>query len=240
MPFLNKLQIVTICGIMLAVMACGALSKKEDVNAPAASPNSAKVPTLTASSDPKADVVKAMRASFDAKSYRSRITTTSSNGSNQVVTAEIVAPDKMHMLQEMKTGNGQAVKSERIIIGKESFVKAGDGPWQKDPMDLGDLVSQFRDPKLIEAITEKAEVKYLGTDTLDGEPMLVYLYTITNMLGPGNHSVTKNWISAADGHLRQSESEIDLDLGTGKRVQSKTTVSYYDYDVGITIERPSL
>ncbi len=80
----------------------------------------------------------------------------------------------------------------------------------------------------------------VGTFEEFGEPMLVYLYTITNMLGPGNHGVTKNWISAADGHLRQSESEIDLDLGTGKRVQSKTTVSYYDYDVGITIERPSL
>ena len=236
----NKIQITLVCGVLLIVMGCGALSKKDGANTSPSYSNSAKAATLTASSDPKADVVKAMRASFDAKSYRSRITTTSPSGSNQVVTAEIVAPDKMHMLQEMKTANGPAVKSERIIIGKESFVKAGDGAWQKDPMDLGDLVSQFRDPKLLEAITEKAEVKYLGTDTLNGEPMLVYLYTITNMLGPGNHGVTKNWVHAADGLLRQSESEIDLDIGTGKRVQSKTTVSYYDYDADIRIEPPTL
>ncbi len=151
MRFGNKLQIVSVCGILLTVIGCGALSKEGVVSSPSTASNSAKASTRTASSDPKADVVKAMLASFDSRSYRSRITTTSSSGSEQIVNADIVAPDKMHMHQELKTPNGPTVQSERIIIGKESFVKTGEAPWQKDPMDLGDLVSQFRDPISISA-----------------------------------------------------------------------------------------
>ena len=132
---------------------------------------------MTASADPRADVTKAMRASLAAKSYRSRIVTTSSSGSNRTMTAEFVAPDRMRMTTEMDMPGRGAVKNETIVIGKETFVKAGDAPWQKNPLGMGDLLAQFRDPKAIDAIAEKAQVKYLGTETLSGAPMLVYQYT---------------------------------------------------------------
>ena len=108
MNTLSKWQIPVLCGLLLAVAACSSLS----TTAP-----------MTASADPRADVTKAMRASLAAKSYRSRIVTTSSSGSNRTMTAEFVAPDRMRMTMEMDMPGRGAVKSERIIIGKEAYVR---------------------------------------------------------------------------------------------------------------------
>lgn len=139
---------------------------------------------------------------------------------------------------ETDTPGRSTDKKEIIIIGKDYFIKEGDAPWQKSPMDMGDLFSQFRDPKLIDAITKKAEVKYLGTDTLDGAPMLTYQYTIKDLLGRGSNMVTKSWIGATDSMPHQTESEIDMDLGTGKMIHSKVTSTVYDYNADIKIEPP--
>ena len=226
MSTLSKWQIPVLCCLLLAVAACSSLSK----TAP-----------MTASADPRADVTKAMRASLAAKSYRSRMVTSSSSGSDRTMTAEIVAPDRMRMTMEMEMPGRGTVKSERIIIGKEAYVRVGDAPWQKDPMGMGDLLSQFRDPKLIDAITEKAEVKYLGTDTLSGAPMLVYQYTIKDLLGPGKDGVSKIWIGATDSLQHQVQSESDVDpLNTGKMIHSKVTGTFYDYNADIKIEPPTL
>jgi hypothetical protein len=139
---------------------------------------------------------------------------------------------------EMDRPGRGAVTSERIIIGKESYVRMGDAPWQKDPMGMGDLLSQFRDPKLIDAIAEKAEVKYLGTEALNGAPMLVYQYTIKDLLGPGKDGESKIWIGATDS-LLESESDVDP-LNTGKMIHSKVTGTFYDYNADIRIEAPTL
>ena len=226
MNILSKWQIPVLCCLLLAVAACSSLSK----TAP-----------MTASADPRADVTKAMRASLAAKSYRSRMVTSSSSGSNRTMTAEVVAPDRMHMTMEMDMPGRGAVKRETIIIGKETYVRVGDAPWQKDPMGMGDLLSQFRDPKAIDAIAEKAQVKYLGTDTLNGAPMLVYQYTIKDLLGPGKDGVSKIWIGATDSLQHQIESESDVDpLNTGKMIHSKVTGTFYDYNADIKIETPTL
>ena len=222
----HQVYALALVGLLLAVAACSSLSK---------------ISPMAASADPRADVTKAMRASLAAKSYRSRIVTSSSSGSDRTMTAEIVAPDRMRMTMEMDMPGRGTVKSERIIIGKESYVRMGDAPWQKDPLGMGDLLSQFRDPKLIDAIAEKAEVKYLGTDSLNGAPMLVYQYTMKNLLGPGKDGVSKVWIGATDSLQHQVESESDVDpLNTGKMIHTKITATFYDYDADIKIEAPTL
>lgn len=236
MNALNRWQISALCGLLLAVAACSSLSTSDGNY----TPSTTTVP-LTASADPRADVTKAMRASLAAKSYRSRIVITSSSGSNRTMTAEVVAPDRMHMTTEMDMPGRGTVKNETIIIGKETYVRAGDAPWQKNPMGMGDLLSQFRDPKAIDTIAEKAEVKYLGTDTLNGSPMLVYQYSMKDLLGPGKDGVSKIWIGATDSLQHQGESESDVDpLNTGKMIHSKTTVTFYDYNADIKIEPPML
>lgn len=233
---LSKWQTVVLCGLLVPVAACSSHSPSDGNS------SSSTTAPFTASADPRADVTKAMRASFAAKSYRSRIVSTSSSGSNRIMTAESVSPDRMRITMEMVMPGRGTVKSERIIIGKEVYAKMGDAPWQKDQTGMGDLLSQFRDPKLIDAIAEKAEVKYLGTDSLNGAPMLVYQYRIKDLLGPGKDGETKEWIGVTDSLLHQTESENDVDpLNTGKTIHSKTTVTFYDYNAGdIKIEPPTL
>ena len=232
----SKWQIPVLCGLLVAGAGCSSLSTGNRNSS-----SSTKTAPLAASADPRADITKAMRASFEAKSYRSRIVSNSSSGSNRTMTAEFVSPDRMRITTAMDMPGRGTVKSERIIIGKEDYVKMGDGPWQKNPMGMGDMLSQLRDPKLVDAIAEKAEVKYLGTDTLNGAPMLIYQYTIKDLLGPGKDGVTKEWIGATDSLLHQTESESNFDpLGTGKMIHSKTTVTFYDYDADIKIEPPTL
>jgi hypothetical protein len=223
---LSKWQIPVLCCLLFVVAACSSLSK---------------IAPMTASADPRADVTKAMRASLAAKSYRSRMVITSSSGSNRTMTAEIVAPDRMRMTAEMDMPGRGTRKNETIIIGKETYVKAGDGPWQKNPMGMGDLIAQFRDSKAIDAIAEKAQVKYLGTDSLSGAPMLVYQFTMKDLLGPGKDGVSKIWIGATDSLQHQVESESDVDpLNTGKMIHTKITSTFYDYDADIKIEAPTL
>jgi hypothetical protein len=78
----------------------------------------------------------------------------------------------MHITTELDLPGRGVAKSERIYIGKESYARAGEAPWQKDTFGMGEMLSQMRDPKLIDAIAKDSEVKYLGADTLDGAPML--------------------------------------------------------------------
>ncbi|MDT5268630.1 MAG: hypothetical protein QOH49_816 [Acidobacteriota bacterium] len=225
---LNKLQAAVLCSLLLTGAACSSLSTGGGAAAP-----------FTASADPRADMVKAMRASLDAKSYRVRRVMTSSNGRNHNMTGEVVMPDRMHITTEMEMPGRGAVKQEVIYIGKESYKRIGDAPWQKDPLGMGDVLSQLRDPKLIDAIQQKAEVKYLGNDTLDGAPMLVYQYTIKDLLGAGKDGVSKIWIGATDSLQHQVESESDVDpLNTGKMIHSKSTTTFYDYNADITIAPP--
>jgi hypothetical protein len=193
MYFQGKLLTAALCGFLLTITGCSWISKKDENKPPVSSSTSTSLPTLAASSDPRADLVKSMKASLDVKSFRKRITTTNSSGSNINSTIEFVAPNRAHITQDMTLSNGSNVKKEMIITDKDSYVKNGDVSWQKSPMDLGDFLTQFRDPKIIDELTEKAEVKYLGTDTLDGAPMLVYQYTIKDLLGKGNNMVTKAW-----------------------------------------------
>lgn len=92
MCFKSKLQIAVLCGFLLAFTACSSLSKKDETMSPSSSSTSTAAPLLVASADPRADVVKSMKASLDAKSYRTRMATTSSSGNNMNMTAEFVAP----------------------------------------------------------------------------------------------------------------------------------------------------
>jgi hypothetical protein len=230
----SKAKFLLLC-FTVTLAGCGSRS-----TIPGSSSSATKAAPFAASNDPRADVTKAMRASFAARSYRSRIVSESSSGSNRIMTAEFVAPDRMHMTMELEMPGRGKVKSERIIVGKEAYVKMGDAHWQKDPMGMGDILSQFRDPKLIDAIAEKAAVKYLGTESLNGAPMVVYQHTIKDLLGPGKDGVTKEWIGVSDSLLHQTESESDIDpLGTGKMIHSKTIATFYDYDADIKIEAPS-
>ncbi len=194
---------------------------------------------ITATTDPRGAVTRAMGAMLAAKSYRARWVTSSSSGTNSTTILEYVAPDRYHMVREAERSAGNINKIETIIVGQKTFMKMGDGPWRKFPVNVGELIAQFRDPKVIDELSKSAEIKFVGPDTLDGSPTMVYQYTYSDPQGKGFKTTAKTWIGVANNLPLKTESEGESEV-MGKTLNSKSTITYYDYDADIKIERPDV
>lgn len=177
-------------------------------------------------------MTRAMRAQLDAKSYRAHVTSTLADGAPNKMIIEYVAPDRYRMVNDMQVG-GKSLNQEFIIVGNGSYIKAPNGQWVKSPVDASEIVKGFRDPKMLDELAKTADVKFVGADTLDGAPMLVYQYTQTNPMGLKMTSTAKTWLSVADGMPRKTESEGEFD---GKKTKTLVTIS--DYNSDIKIESP--
>ena len=234
-----KLQTLALASLLLASAACG--------SAPSTGGNSAGTPAsgggaaggsksaavISAGDKPLDVITKAMRSQFDAKSYRARMNLSASNGTTTAMLVEYVSPDRYHVVRDAGAGD-QASKLEYIIVGKDTYMKTGDGPWTKFPVDMGGMISSFKDPKTIEELNKGAEIKFVGPDTLDGMPMLVYQHTLDNAGGLVGKVVTKTWVAVADGLPRKSESD-----GEYQGIKTKTVSTISDYNSDIKIELPA-
>jgi len=193
---------------------------------------SSSAAVISADDKPLDVVLKAMRAQLDAKSYRAHITSSTSKGTNSTMVVEYVAPDRYRMTRKSRAG-GKSFDMEYVIAGGGMYVKGPNGQWVKSPIDAGEMIKAFRDPKTIEELTKTADVKLVGPDMLEGMPMLVYQYTQTNPLGINLKSVAKTWIAVADGLPRQTETE-----GEFEGMKTKTLIRISDYNSDIKIESP--
>ena len=239
MNYARRSRVYLLCCLLLAAVACGGSRPNEgnSSNAPNAPGSSAPANPVTAGANPRAELTRAMGAQLSAKSYRAQMVTTSSSGMNGTTTVEFVAPDRFHMTQNTEMPGRGGGKREIIIVGKDTWMKAGDAQWQKFPVDIGGIVAQFRDPKVLEELSQSAEIKYLGPDTIDGAPALVYQYTLNDMMGKGSKSNAKTWLGATDSLPRRTESEAEFDF-MGKPLKTKTTITYTDYNADIRIAPP--
>jgi hypothetical protein len=188
---------------------------------------------ISASDKPLDVMLKATRAQLDAKSYRANIRNDASNGSTNTVVVEYAAPDRYHMTTHSQAG-GRDTTLEYIVVGRDTFMKMNGGAWQHFPVDMSKMITAFRDPKFIDELAKKSDVKLVGPDTLDGRPMLVYEYTMDNAMGMKMTSHSKTWVAVADGLPRKSESESEL---SGIKTRTEMTVS--DYNSDIRIEPPT-
>jgi len=164
MNFARPLKVLLLCSLVIAA-ACGLHdlhSPKNTNSSPAGSASPA------ADANPLDTMTASISAQLAAKSYRARIES-SFDGKNITQTVEYVAPDRFRLANPM---------SETIIVGPNTYTKLPTGKWQKFPIDVNQAISQFRDPKMIDELRKTADVKFLGTDTIDGMPMKVYQYTI--------------------------------------------------------------
>ena len=191
---------------------------------------------ITASIDPRGELTKSMSAVIAAKSYRARWVTASDSGSNSTTVMEFVAPDRYRILREADL-RGRTSKNETIIVGQDTYMKMGDSPWQKVPVKMGELIAQFRNPKVIEEISKSADVKFIGPESVDGSPAMVYQYTYNDPQVRGFKTTAKTWIGAASNLPLKTESESEADM-MGKTVKSKSTITYSDFGTDIKIERP--
>jgi hypothetical protein len=236
---LSKSSLCLLCCLLLAANACRRAANTNEAgpatttNAPA---GNAPARTTAAGANPRAELTAAVRAQLAAKSYRARMVGTGSNGLNSTTVVEFVAPDRFHMTQDAEQA-GRRTRQEIVIVGKDTWMKIGNADWQKFPVDVGQIVTQFRDPKVLDELTRSAEIKYVGPDTLDGAPAEVYEYTLTDVLGKGSRSNAKTWISTTDNLPRKTENDADFNL-MGKPVKTQTTVTFSDYNADIKIEPP--
>ncbi|HEV2802995.1 MAG TPA: hypothetical protein VGW12_21190 [Pyrinomonadaceae bacterium] len=235
-----KYRAVPLCLLLLLLSA--ACSKNEPgtgggaATLPGVAGNNASGATkaVISENDKPADVLtRAMRAQLDAKSYRARINTTSPDGTASML-VEYAAPDSYRMTGESQPGgDAKAVKMEYVIVGGATYLKTPNGQWIRSPVDAGQMIKGFRDPKMLDELAKSTDVKLVGPDTIDGMPMLVYQYTQTNPLGLNLKADSKTWVSVADGLPRKTESEGEMG---GKK--SKTLITMSDYNADIKIEAP--
>lgn len=227
-----KIQAAALCSLLLAVAACSS-SPGTGGGATTVSPNgassNASAGVVSASDKPLDAMTKATRAQLDAKSYRADIKNTSLNGSSNTLLVEYAAPDRYHMLTHSQAG-GRETSLEYIIVGKDTFMRMNGGDWKKPPMDMSQMIKSFRDPKFMEELTKTADVKFVGADTVDGLPALIYEYTINNAMGINVKAHTKTWVGVADGLPRKSETESEF---SGVKTKTEMTMSGYNSDIKI-------
>ena len=200
-----------------------AASSASDTNGNASSAGSAGRVSTPADAQALDGLTKAMTAQLSAKSFRARMDSVF-GGQEIAQTIEYVAPDRFHM-----TGDS----NETIVIGGNAWMRQQEGAWQKQSINASTLIAAVRDPKMIDLIRKNAEVRFIGPDTLDAKPMMVYEYTLRNLMGTGMSSHVKAWISVADHLPHRMETEIEIKGNT-----SKATITYFDYNADIKIEPP--
>lgn len=224
--------------LLLTASACSSRPGNENAsNAPATGGGAAgggggAATAISPDENPLDVLTKAMRAQLDARSFRAHIDSNAGDGTSSTSVVEYVAPDRYRMVVEAKTG-GQTVKLEYLVVGGATYIKGPDGRWVRTPVNAGALIRGFRDPKMLDELKKTADIKFVGRETLEGQPMLVYEYTQTNPLGTKMKATSKTWLSAADGLPRKTVTEGELD---GKKTQTVVTIS--DYNTDIKIEAP--
>ena len=236
MIYLRKSRVYLLCCLLLAAAACSSTRTDNAGGNNAAPPSTAANPTA-GGANPRAALSAAVKAQLEAKSFRAQMQSSTSSGTTSAMVVEYVAPDRFHMTQDAQLPGRGSVKQEFIIVGKDTWLKMGAGAWQKFPVDVGQIVAQFRDPKVLEQLAQNADIKFVGADTLDGAPALVYEYTLTGELAKNIKSTSKTWIGATDNLPRKIETEGELQ-STGQPLKTKTTIIYTGYNSDIKIEPP--
>ena len=188
---------------------------------------------ISASDKPLDVITKALRGQLDAKSYRVHVTATAGENTSKMV-IEYAAPDRYRMVTEPQSGAGRGAAMEFIIVGGASYIKGPNGQWVRSPVDAGEMIKSFRDPKMLEELAKNSDARLVGPDTLDGAPMLVYQYTVNKVMGMDMKSDTRTWLAVSDGLPRKSESE-----GVFNGMKTKTLMTITDYNSDIKIEPPA-
>jgi len=221
---------------LLIAISCGGLK------VPGASSTTASKPA-EASSDPRGDLKKAFTAQLAAKSFRYSLEISIQEGGH--IEAEFVAPDRYHVKgKSMMPGDGEN-HMEVIILGPDSFMKMGNMPWKKSEAGsattifastMAQMAQQFRAMDSEQRMANYEDVKFVGRETLDGSPALVYQFILKGAQGQTNGKI---WISANDGLPRKIEHEGGASPNPkGDTGKSRLTVTYYDYNTNIKIEPP--
>jgi hypothetical protein len=228
----SKLSGLLVGVALLAAISCGGLKVPGSTSTASSDP-------ATAGADSREALKKAFTAQLAAKSYRARFeySVASIPRHNDL---EFVAPDRFHVTVVGPQAQGRSTGQEMILIGKDTYMRVSGVPWQKSAMNpflgalattIDELGPQFRD--VAQRMTKYEDVKLIGPDVLDGQPVLVYQFKLNVTNGQTSGKI---WISTTDGLPRKIEHESSSQTNSDRKMKVSTT--YYDYNANINIEPP--
>ena len=175
-----------------------------------------------ASSDPKTAVIEASRKLIALKSRTGKIEATGETPFKQQV--QYAAPDRYHVLYREASGHD----TEMIMAGNDAHIKSGDS-WKEIPGDTNPAPT-MRNSFTEEALQSISDVKYLGEESVNGMPALVYSYKLMTVVGnfPVNQ---KLWVSKSSG----LPMKCFVEYSNGP---IKTLTTTFDTQSPVTIELP--
>jgi hypothetical protein len=177
-----------------------------------------------AHADPKADLLATMDAMGKTGKFKQSSVITSDDGKTYKTSAEVIWPDRFHIVTD---------QMETIIIPGKSYMKQPGQGWQLLPMDMGQMVKGFRAEVMKESIANTTNVKDLGTSQLNGKTVRGFEYdSSATVMGQTSNAHCKMWIDTATNLPVRQEVE-----GTAMGHKSKT-VQDYDFTSPVKIEAP--
>lgn len=217
--------------IVLAASAlgCGWLNHSDSSTSPTGS-NSNSNATTNVSSNPStapaatrenpADDIEVMADKFLAeKSFRAKMRGTGVKDTKTDL--EFVAPDRFRLI----TGPGM----ETIVIGKDVYLSL-EGSFTKLPGAMGNSIPDLRETFNKEGRKWFSDVRFVGEETVNGKPSLVYEYKNKGEGSRGEND-SRIWVAKDDGLPLKIESRY-------KSGDLKMMVIEYEYDPTIKIEAP--
>jgi len=174
---------------------------------------------IAPSGDPSADINRMADAFLSQQSFSAKMIGSGSTPLNMEL--EYVAPDRFRI----KNAQGP----QTVIIGRDVYIQLGDR-WIRSPEKLNSPLVDIRKTWDKEGRKWLSDVKYVGEDTIDGEPVYAYTYHNKGLEGVGEND-SKIWISRSDA--LPVRIEANYKGGTLKSMRID-----YDYDANISIEPP--
>ncbi len=218
----------------------------ESSTADAAQPTAPQPPDSGQPQDTGGDatdaIFRAIQARGAATSYREKLTTPEdAPGTSEVI--EVINPDRSH---EVATEAGNITR-ELIGIGADIYSKNGQEAWVKLPSRSADAQAKIDSLKLeygsIEAFRKRiSDAHDAGTEELGGTATKTYQYvekqtSVTRSMTVTISTVNKLWVGAEDGLPRKSSIDSTTEY-SGRSMNTKVSIFFYDYNADIKIEAP--
>src|SRR4051812_15828387 len=181
--------------------------------------------SVKAGADPKQEVIEASKKFVGLPHLSAKM---DGMGQTEIKSqVDYVAPDRYHIMYLGGTGAGM----EMIMIGDDFYMKTA-GKWMKSPGANAGAIPTLRDSFTDEGLKTLSDVKYEGSDSVDGKSANVYTYK--NVTPKGQYPFSsKIWIGQDTG----LPMKIVVDYTNG--VLKQMTVNY-DSETPVTIEEPKL
>jgi len=197
-----------------------------DANSNSASPSDASEPgTITAGTDPKAEIIAASKKFTSLPSFKAKMTT--DGESSMDLELEYQAPDRYRFKIEPVHG----MEIETIMIGSDTYAKLG-GKWQKMPGNTAAQIPAMKEMFTEEGMKRLSNVRFEGVETIDGKSANKYAYDDPGQPDKGVAAYTSTiWVSKD----KDIPLKVKVDYKGGKL---KSATINYDTDSPVSIEKP--